>query len=134
MPTGTERRRSSGAWKRELNQYAIVPVQQFAYTTGKNSTDSMLIMDAMDLLYSGNVDAFALVSSDSDFIGWPPGCGSPASGSTAWACARPRASLVAACDRCIYLEVLRDEPSSPSVDPESEEPQLPVCRACSPAR
>ena len=53
-------------WKSVLNQHAIVPVQQFAYTTGKNSTDSTLIIDAMDLLYSGNVEGFAIVSSDSD--------------------------------------------------------------------
>ena len=54
-------------WKDQLNRHAIQPVQQFAYTTGKNSTDSALIIDAMDLLYSANVDAFAIVSSDSDF-------------------------------------------------------------------
>src|SRR3954468_23280472 len=54
-------------WKDELHRHAIQPVQQFAYTTGKNSTDSALIIDAMDLLYSGNLDAFAIVSSDSDF-------------------------------------------------------------------
>lgn len=54
-------------WKNELNRLAILPVQQFAYTTGKNSTDSALIIDAMDLLWAGNVEAFALVSSDSDF-------------------------------------------------------------------
>ena len=54
-------------WKDELNQHAIQPMQQFAYTTGKNSTDSALIIDAMDLLYAGNLDAFAIVSSDSDF-------------------------------------------------------------------
>ncbi len=54
-------------WKQELNRLAIVPVQQFAYTVGKNSTDSALIIDAMDLLWAGNVEAFALVSSDSDF-------------------------------------------------------------------
>src|SRR5687767_14983467 len=54
-------------WKTALNRHAIVPIQQFAYTTGKNATDSMLIIDAMDLMYSGNLQAFALVSSDSDF-------------------------------------------------------------------
>ena len=56
-----------GGWKPELHRNAIQPVQQFAYTTGKNSTDSALIIDAMDLLWQGNVEAFALVSSDSDF-------------------------------------------------------------------
>lgn len=54
-------------WKTELHRHAIQPVQQFAYTVGKNSSDSALIIDAMDLLWQGNVEAFALVSSDSDF-------------------------------------------------------------------
>jgi hypothetical protein len=55
------------SWRSELPKYAVQPMLQIANTTGKNSTDSALIIDAMDLLYSGNVDAFALVSSDSDF-------------------------------------------------------------------
>ena len=54
-------------WKTSLNELAIQPIQQFAYTTGKNSTDASMIIDAMDLLYSEKIDAFALVSSDSDF-------------------------------------------------------------------
>ncbi len=56
-----------GSWKTVLNKHAIQPMQQFAYTTGKNSTDSALIIDAMDLLYTGNFNGFFLVSSDSDF-------------------------------------------------------------------
>lgn len=55
------------SWKSELNKYAIQPIQQFAYTSGKNATDSALIIDAMDLLYTGKFDGFFLVSSDSDF-------------------------------------------------------------------
>lgn len=54
-------------WKDQLLANAISPIQQFAYTTGKNATDSALIIDAMDLLYSGNVEGFVIVSSDSDF-------------------------------------------------------------------
>lgn len=54
-------------WKEHLNELAIQPVQQFAYTVGKNATDASMIIDAMDLLYSNKFDAFALVSSDSDF-------------------------------------------------------------------
>jgi hypothetical protein len=54
-------------WKQSLNELAIAPIQQFAYTTGKNSTDASMIIDAMDILYTGKFDAFALVSSDSDF-------------------------------------------------------------------
>jgi uncharacterized LabA/DUF88 family protein len=60
---------TSAQWKKVLNKYAIKPVQQFAYTTGKNSTDSTLIIDAMDLLYTRRFDGFCLVSSDSDFTG-----------------------------------------------------------------
>jgi len=55
------------AWKNVLNENAILPVQQFAYTQGKNSSDSAMIIDAMDLLYTEKYDAFVLVSSDSDF-------------------------------------------------------------------
>src|SRR5690606_17939637 len=60
---------SSAGWKKVLNRHAIKPVQQFAYTSGKNATDSTLIIDAMDLLYTRRFDGFCLVSSDSDFTG-----------------------------------------------------------------
>lgn len=56
-------------WKTELNETSFSPIQKFAYTTGKNSTDSALIIDAMDILYSKNVDGFCIVSSDSDYTG-----------------------------------------------------------------
>ncbi|MDD5275872.1 MAG: NYN domain-containing protein [Methylovulum sp.] len=56
-----------GSWKSVLNKHAIQPIQQFAYTVGKNATDSALIIDAMDLLYTGKFNGFFLVSSDSDF-------------------------------------------------------------------
>jgi uncharacterized LabA/DUF88 family protein len=56
-----------GGWKDTLQTHAIQPIQQFRYTIGKNATDSAMIIDAMDLLYSGTVDAFCLVSSDSDY-------------------------------------------------------------------
>lgn len=54
-------------WKDVLLEYSIIPIQQYSYTSGKNSTDSAMIIDAMDILYSGNVDGFCLASSDSDF-------------------------------------------------------------------
>ena len=68
-------RRIYGDWTRNVNgwnrdvmlKYSIVPIQQYAYTTGKNATDSAMIIDAMDLLYTGNIEGFCLVSSDSDF-------------------------------------------------------------------
>jgi len=55
------------AWKSVLLTFSITPVQQYSYTSGKNATDSSLIIDAMDILYAGNVDSFCIVSSDSDF-------------------------------------------------------------------
>lgn len=58
---------SLSGWIEKLHPYAIRPMQQFAYTKGKNATDAAMIIDAMDLLYSENVDAFALMTSDSDF-------------------------------------------------------------------
>jgi len=60
---------TSASWKKVLQKYAIKPVQQFAYTTGKNATDSTLIIDAMDLLYTRKFDGFCLITSDSDFTG-----------------------------------------------------------------
>jgi hypothetical protein len=59
----------NSSWKKVLQRYAIKPVQQFAYTTGKNATDSTLIIDAMDLLYTRKFDGFCLITSDSDFTG-----------------------------------------------------------------
>jgi len=103
-------------WKEAINAHAIQPVQQFAYTTGKNATDSALIIDAMDLLYSGNLDGFCLVSSDSDFTKLASRLRE--SGKTVYGFGESRTphSLVAACDRFIYLDVLRavEKPRQPS--------------------
>lgn len=60
---------TSSSWKKVLQKHAIKPVQQFAYTTGKNATDSTLIIDAMDLLYTRKFNGFCLITSDSDFTG-----------------------------------------------------------------
>ena len=115
-------------WKKALNQHAIQPVQQFAYTQGKNSTDSALIIDAMDLLYSGNLEAFAIVSSDSDFTRLATRLRE--SGKTVYGLGRRRTppSLVAACDKFIYLEVLGDgdaEQEEPGSEPTAEQAPLP---------
>lgn len=60
---------NSASWKKFLNKHSIKPIQQFAYTTGKNATDSTMVIDAMDLLYTRRFDGFCLVTSDSDFTG-----------------------------------------------------------------
>lgn len=113
-----------GGWKSALNVHAITPVQQFAYTTGKNSTDSALIIDAMDLLYSGNVDAFAIVSSDSDFTRLATRLRE--SGRTVYGLGlrKTPASLVAAVDRFIYIELLgeRSAEADTRVEPQASEP------------
>ncbi len=99
-------------WKGELNRNAITPIQQFAYTKGKNATDSALIIDAMDLLYSDKLDAFAIVSSDSDFTRLATRLRE--SGKTVLGLGQRKTpvSFVSACDRFIFLEVLSagDEP------------------------
>ena len=115
-------------WKPELHRHAITPVQQFAYTTGKNSTDSALIIDAMDLLYSGNLDAFAIVSSDSDFTRLATRLRE--SGVTVYGLGRRKtpASFVAACDRFIYLEVLGSQPDDEADQEAEPAPPLPDLR------
>ncbi len=123
-------------WKSELARHAIQPIQQFANTVGKNSTDSALIIDAMDLLYSGNLDAFAIVSSDSDFTRLATRLRE--SGKTVYGLGRRRtpASLQAACDKFIFLEVLREggeerdsaHDASSEPDAESEADSLPDLR------
>ena len=100
-----------GGWSQELNARAIRGMHQGAFTTGKNATDSALIIDAMDLLYAGNVEAFALVTSDSDFTSLALRLRE--SGKTVYGLGRKRtpASLQNACDKFIQLEVLGEEDS-----------------------
>jgi uncharacterized LabA/DUF88 family protein len=113
-------------WKAELNRHAIQPVQQFAYTTGKNSTDSALIIDAMDLLYTGRLDAFAIVSSDSDFTRLATRLRE--SGVTVYGLGRRKTpeSFRAACDRFIYLEVLGNGAVDEDETGPDEEPAPPL--------
>jgi hypothetical protein len=93
-------------WRSKLAEHAIQPMLQVAYTTGKNSTDSALIIDAMDLLYSGNVDAFAIVSSDSDFTSLAMRLRESAKTVYGFGMRKTPKALVNACNRFIFLEVL----------------------------
>ena len=99
-------------WKKELPRHAIQPVQQFANTSGKNSTDSALIIDAMDLLYAGNLEGFVIVSSDSDFTRLATRLRE--SGMTVYGLGRREtpSAFVNACDRFIFLDLLRDVPQA----------------------
>lgn len=95
-------------WKTELLENAVTPKQQFAYTTGKNSTDSAMIIDAMDILYAGRTDGFVLVSSDSDFT--PLAIRLRESGMYVIGIGEAKTpnAFVQACDKFIRIEVLRD--------------------------
>ena len=102
-------------WREILLANAIAPQQQFAYTYGKNATDSALIIDAMDLLYSGNVEGFAIVSSDSDFT--PLATRLRESGMRVIGVGQRKTpkAFVEACEKFVFLEVLAGtEPTEPS--------------------
>ena len=103
-------------WKKALLKHSISPVQQFAYTSGKNATDSSLIIDAMDLMYTRRFDGFCLVSSDSDFTRLAQRLREE--GLTVYGFGERKTpdAFVQACDKFIYTEVLRAEvaPSEPA--------------------
>ena len=94
-------------WKDQLNRYAIQPIQQFAYTRGKNSTDASLIIDAMDLLYADNVDGFCLVSSDSDFTRLATRLRESRKVVYGLGERKTPEPFRAACDRFVFFEVLK---------------------------
>ena len=94
------------SWKAELLQHSIQPIQQFSYTTGKNATDSSLIIDAMDLLHAGNLDGFCLVSSDSDFTRLAARIREDGKVVYGFGERKTPKPFVAACDTFIYVENL----------------------------
>lgn len=112
-------------WKQVLLKHSIHPVQQFAYTSGKNATDSSLIIDAMDLMYTGRFDGFCLVSSDSDFTRLAQRLRE--AGLTVYGFGERKTPdpFVQACDKFIYTEVLRQD----AAEPEKVEPAKPVGKA-----
>lgn len=97
-----------GGWKKVLLEHSIQPIQQFAYTKGKNATDSSLIIDAMDLLYTRRFDGFCLVSSDSDFTRLASRLREE--GLTVYGFGEEKTPkpFVVACDKFIYTELLHD--------------------------
>ena len=96
-------------WKQKLLEHSISPVQQFAYTSGKNSTDSSLIIDAMDLMYTGRFDGMCLVSSDSDFTRLAQRLREGGLIVYGFGERKTPDAFVQACDKFIYTEVLRAE-------------------------
>lgn len=94
-------------WKEVLLQYSIQPMQQFAYTKGKNATDSAMIIDAMDLLYTGNFNGFCIVTSDSDFTKLASRIRESGLLVYGFGEQKTPSPFVSACDKFIYTEVLR---------------------------
>lgn len=100
---------NSNKWKKILLENAITPIQQYAYTTGKNATDSSMIIDAMDILYSGRVNGFCLISSDSDFTRLAVRLRE--AGMIVYGIGEKKTPnpFIVACDKFIYLEILEKE-------------------------
>ena len=113
-------------WKEQLLRHAIQPVQQFAHTRGKNSTDSALIIEAMDLLYAGNLEGFVIVSSDSDFTRLATRLRE--SGMTVYGLGRRTTPepFISACDRFIYLDLLSREQREPAQKASHDDEPTPV--------
>jgi len=96
-------------WKESLLQYSIQPIQQFGYTSGKNATDSALIIDAMDLLYTSKFDGFCIVSSDSDFTKLASRIREAGLFVYGFGERKTPKAFVSACDKFIFTEVLRSK-------------------------
>ena len=97
---------NAGGWKSVLLEHAITPIQQYSYTVGKNSSDSAMIIDAMDLLYSDKVDGFCIVSSDSDFTRLAIRLRESGMKVIGIGEKKTPNSFIVSCDRFIYIEVL----------------------------
>ena len=95
------------SWKEVLLEYSIQPIQQFGYTKGKNATDSAMIIDAMDLLYTGKFHGFCIVSSDSDFTKLASRIRESGLFVYGFGEKKTPSAFVSACDKFIYIEVLR---------------------------
>ena len=109
-----------GSWKNALLKNSITPIQQYGYTTGKNATDSAMIIDAMDILYSKNVDGFCLVSSDSDFTRLASRLREGGMKVVGMGEKKTPEAFIAACNQFKYLEVLaQSEPSEPECESDS---------------
>ncbi len=96
-------------WKKVLLENAITPIQQYSYSTGKNASDSALIIDAMDILYTGKVDGFCIVSSDSDFTRLATRLREAGMKVIGIGEKKTLTPFITACDKFIYLEILNPE-------------------------
>ncbi|EWT03670.1 hypothetical protein N865_09535 [Intrasporangium oryzae NRRL B-24470] len=103
-----------GRWKESLLGHSVQPIQQFAYTSGKNATDSAMIIDAMDLLYTGTFSGFCLVSSDSDFTRLASRLRESGTRVYGFGEKKTPRPFVTACDQFIYTEIFKSAPEEPS--------------------
>jgi len=105
-----------GKWKHLLLENAITPIQQYGYTQGKNATDSAMIIDAMDILYSGKVNGFCIVSSDSDFTRLATRIREAGIQVIGIGEKKTPNPFIVACDKFIYIEILKDQSGDDSSD------------------
>ncbi len=110
-----------GSWKNVLLDYSITPIQQYGYTTGKNATDSAMIIDAMDILYSGNVEGFCIVSSDSDFTRLAVRLRESGMNVVGMGEKKTPNPFISACNKFRYLEVLAQNTMPSALPPECTE-------------
>ena len=110
-------------WKHILLDNAITPIQQYGYTQGKNATDSAMIIDAMDILYSGKVNGFCLVSSDSDFTRLATRLRE--AGMQVYGIGEKKTPnpFIVACDKFIYIEILKNQSGEEEDDGTSDQPE-----------
>lgn len=111
-------------WKNLLLENAITPIQQYGYTTGKNATDSAMIIDAMDILYSGKVNGFCLVSSDSDFTRLATRLREAGMQVIGIGEKKTPNPFIVACDRFVYIEVLKKKSKEKVESKEVDEPSI----------
>lgn len=115
-------------WKSVLLENAITPIQQYSYTKGKNSTDSALIIDGMDILYSGKVDGFCIVSSDSDFTRLATRLREAGMKVIGIGERKTPHPFIVACDKFIYLEIITSSASANELVPEVKKRGKPVVK------
>ena len=122
------------SWKPILLENAITPIQQYSYTTGKNATDSAMIIDAMDILYTGSCDGFVLVSSDSDFTRLATRLREAGKKVIGMGEKKTPNPFIVACDKFIYIEVIRAEAKAALATAEQEAAAQAAESASAPAK
>ena len=122
------------SWKPILLENAITPIQQYSYTTGKNATDSAMIIDAMDILYTGSCDGFVLVSSDSDFTRLATRLREAGKKVIGMGEKKTPNPFIVACDKFIYIEVIRAEAKAALAKAEQEAVAAAAERAQAPSK